>query len=293
MTGRLVVCATPIGNMDDASPRLKQTLADASVVFAEDTRRTGRLLERLGVEAEMRSFFLGNEQQRSIEIRSLLEEGKTIALVSDAGMPSVSDPGVAAVRAARSVGAVVSVVPGPSAVTSAIAVAGLGGDRFVFEGFLPRSGEDRERRIAVVAADDRPVVIFSATSRVVKDLSALAAQAGPERIVVVAREITKLHEEIWIGTLEEAVHHWTSEVEPRGEFTLVLEGKTEEPPDLSAALMLVEDRMSAGERLSNATRDVATETGVSRRGLYEAALESRAASRRSESGGIPNTHRDP
>ena len=293
MTGRLVVCATPIGNLDDVSPRLKQTLADASVVFAEDTRRTGKLLERLGVEAEMRSFFLGNEQKRSIEIRSLLEEGKTIALVSDAGMPAVSDPGVAAVRAARSVGAVVSVIPGPSAVTSAIAVAGLGGDRFVFEGFLPRSGEDRERRIALVAADERPVVLFSAPSRVVKDLSALAAMAGPDRIIVVAREITKLHEEIWTGTLEEAVHHWTSEVEPRGEFTLVLEGKAEEPPDLSVALMLVEDRMSEGERLSNAARDVAAETGVSRRALYEAALESRAASRRSESGGIPNTRRDP
>ena len=293
MTGRLVVCATPIGNLDDASPRLKQTLADASVVFAEDTRRTGKLLERLGVEAEMRSFFVGNEQERSIEIRSLLEEGRTIALVTDAGMPAVSDPGVAAVRATRSVGAVVSVVPGPSAVTAAIAVAGLGGDRFVFEGFLPRGGEDRERRIAVVAADERPVVLFSAPSRVVKDLSALAARAGPGRIVVVAREITKLHEEIWTGTLEEAVHHWTSDVEPRGEFTLVVEGKAEEPPDLAAALMLLEDRMSAGERLSNAARDVAAETGVSRRALYEAALESRAASRRSGSGGIPNTRRDP
>ncbi len=292
MSGRLVVCATPIGNLDDASPRLAETLRGASVVFAEDTRRTGKLLERLGVKAEMRSFFQGNEQQRSIEIRTLLEAGETIALVSDAGMPAVSDPGVAAVRAARSVGAVVSVVPGPSAVTSAIAVAGLGGDRFVFEGFLPRSGEDRDRRIATVVDDERPVVLFSAPSRVVKDLDELAAQAGPGRIVVVAREITKLHEEIWTGTLAEAVDHWSVDVEPRGEFTLVLEGKAEEPPDLAAALMLVEGRMAAGERLSNATRDVATETGVSRRALYEEALESRAASRRSESGGTPRTRHD-
>ncbi|MGB9357773.1 MAG: 16S rRNA (cytidine(1402)-2'-O)-methyltransferase [Acidimicrobiia bacterium] len=292
MSGRLVVCATPIGNLDDASPRLTETLRDASVVFAEDTRRTGKLLEHLGVKAEMRSFFQGNEQQRSIEIRTLLEAGETIALVSDAGMPVVSDPGVAAVRAARSVGAVVSVVPGPSAVTSAIAVAGLGGDRFVFEGFLPRSGEDRERRIETVACDERPVVLFSAPSRVVKDLGELAAHAGPERIVVIAREITKLHEEIWTGTLAEAVEHWTVDVEPRGEFTLVLDGKAEEPPDLTAALALVEDRMSAGERLSSAARDVATETGVSRRALYEAALESRAASRRSASGGIPHIRHD-
>ena len=292
MSGRLVVCATPIGNLDDASPRLTETLRDASVVFAEDTRRTGKLLERLGIKAEMRSFFQGNERQRSIEIRTLLEAGETIALVSDAGMPAVSDPGVAAVRAARSVGAVVSVVPGPSAVTSAIAVAGLGGDRFVFEGFLPRSGEDRARRLETVAADERPVVLFAAPSRVAKDLAQLAEAAGPERIVVVAREITKLHEEIWTGTLEEAVERWTVDVEPRGEFTLVLEGRAEDPPDLSAALALVHGRMTAGERLSNAARDVAGETGVSRRALYEAALEERAISRRRASGGTPSTHRD-
>ena len=292
MTGRLVVCATPIGNLGDASPRLTETLRGASVVFAEDTRRTGKLLEHLGVKAEMRSFFQGNEQQRSIEIRALLEAGETIALVSDAGMPAVSDPGVAAVRAARSVGAIVSVIPGPSAVTAAIAVAGLGGDRFVFEGFLPRSGEDRERRLDAVAVDERPVVLFSAPSRVAKDLAELAAIAGSERIVVVAREITKLHEEIWAGTLEEAVEHWTVDVEPRGEFTLVLEGRAEEPPDLSAALVLLEGRTAAGDRLSETARDVAAETGVSRRALYEAALESRAASRRSASADNPHTRRD-
>jgi 16S rRNA (cytidine1402-2'-O)-methyltransferase len=293
MTGRLVVCATPIGNLDDASPRLAETLGSATVVFAEDTRRTGRLLERLGVSVEMRSFFEGNEQQRSIEIGTLLEEGATVALVSDAGMPAVSDPGVAAVRAARSVGATVSVIPGPSAVTSAIAVAGFGGDRFVFEGFLPRGGEDRERRLKTIAADERPVVLFSAPSRVVKDLTQLAEAAGPDRIVVVAREITKLHEEIWTGTLEEAVERWTVDVSPRGEFTLVLEGRAKDPPDLSAALDLVEGRLAAGERLSNATRDVAAATGVSRRLLYEAALDARAASRRRESGGTSSTRRDP
>ena len=293
MTGRLVICATPIGNLDDASPRLRQTLADADVVFAEDTRRTGKLLERLGVEAVLRSFFLGNEQKRSIEIRSRLEQGETIALVSDAGLPAISDPGVAAVRAARSVGAVVSVVPGPSAVTAAVAVAGLGGDRFVFEGFLPRSGEDRQRRVAAAANDHRPVVLFSAPSRVVKDLTDLMSVAGLERIVVVAREVTKLHEEIWTGTLEDAVARWTNEVEPRGEFTLVVEPRAEVLPDLSVALITVEQRIADGERLSNAVRDVAAETGVSRRTLYELALESRAASRRSASGGSPRTPRVP
>ncbi|MEA2009183.1 MAG: 16S rRNA (cytidine(1402)-2'-O)-methyltransferase [Actinomycetota bacterium] len=293
MTGNLIICATPIGNLEDASPRLKHTLAAADVVFAEDTRRTGKLLERLGVTAQLRSFFLGNEGERTIEIRSRLERGETIALVSDAGMPAVSDPGVAAVRAARSVGASISVVPGPSAVTSAIAVAGLGGDRFVFEGFLPRSGEERGRRIESILQDDRPVVLFSATSRVAKDLADLAAAAGDDRSVVIAREITKLHEEIWAGTLVEAADRWTTEVEPRGEFTLVIEPCPESPPDLSSALAAVVERMAGGERLSNAVRDVAEESGVSRRVLYEAALADRAATRRSESGDTPHTRRDP
>jgi len=274
VTGSLIICATPIGNLEDASPRLQHTLAAADVVFAEDTRRTGKLLERLGVTAQLRSFFIGNEGERTVEIRSRLERGETIALVSDAGMPAVSDPGVAAVRAARSVGATISVVPGPSAVTSAIAVAGLGGDRFVFEGFLPRSGEERGRRIESVVHDERPVVLFSAPSRVTK-------------------EITKLHEEIWTGTLAEAVDRWTTEVEPRGEFTLVIEPRPEAPPDLPAALDAVVERMGDGERLSNAVKEVAEVTGVSRRVLYEAALAARAASRQSESGDTPRTRRDP
>ena len=291
MTGRLVICATPIGNLDDASPRLRQTLEEADVVFAEDTRRTGKLLERLGVDAELRSFFVGNEEKRSIEIRTRLDRGETIALVSDAGMPGISDPGVAAVRAARSVDATISVVPGPSAVTAAIAVAGLGGDRFVFEGFLPRSGEDRKHRIDIIANDERPVVLFSAPSRLVKDLTDIMSAAGEERIVVVTREVTKLHEEIWAGSFADAVARWTDETEPRGEFTVVIEPRAEEPPDLSEALVAVERRIENEERLSNAVRDVAAESGVSRRALYEAALASRAASRRSASGGSPHTPR--
>jgi 16S rRNA (cytidine1402-2'-O)-methyltransferase len=293
VTGSLIICATPIGNLEDASPRLQHTLAAADVVFAEDTRRTGKLLERLGVTAQLRSFFLGNEGERTVEIRSRLERGETIALVSDAGMPAVSDPGVAAVRAARSVGATVSVVPGPSAVTSAIAVAGLGGDRFVFEGFLPRSGEERGRRIESTAQDERPVVLFSAPSRVTKDLTDLATAAGGARTVVIAREITKLHEEIWMGTLAAAIDRWTNDVDPRGEFTLVIEPRPEIPPDLPAALVAVVERMGDGERLSNAVKDVAEETGVSRRVLYEAALAARASTRRSESGDTPHTRHDP
>lgn len=293
MNGRLVICATPIGNLDDVSPRLQATLASADVVFAEDTRRTGKLLERFGIDAELRSFFVGNEADRSVEMRSRLEQGETIALVSDAGMPAISDPGVAAVRAARSVDAEVSVIPGPSAVTSAVAVSGLGGDRFVFEGFLPRGGDDRRRRIDAIAAEDRPVVLFSAPGRVAADLADLAVVAGSERTIVVAREMTKLHEEIWSGTLDDAIRRWSEVVEPRGEFTLVLESRPIEPPDMPAALVAVEARIADGERLSNAVREVSADTGVSRRILYEAALNARAASRRTESGDMTDTPRGP
>ncbi len=293
MNGRLVICATPIGNLDDVSPRLQATLASADVVFAEDTRRTGKLLERFGIDAELRSFFVGNEADRSVEMRSRLEQGETIALVSDAGMPAISDPGVAAVRAARSVDAEVSVIPGPSAVTSAVAVSGLGGDRFVFEGFLPRGGDDRRRRIDAIAAEDRPVVLFSAPGRVAADLADLAVVAGSERTIVVAREMTKLHEEIWSGTLDDAIRRWSEVVEPRGEFTLVLESRPIEPPDMPAALVAVEARIADGERLSNAVREVSADTGVSRRILYEAALNARAASRRTENGDMTDTPRGP
>ena len=276
MKGTLIVCATPIGNLEDVSPRLRSTLEAADVVFAEDTRRTGKLMERLGIRAELRSFFVGNEQQRLGELRERLRRGETVALVSDAGMPAVSDPGVGAVRLANEVGATVSVVPGPSAVTSALAVAGLGGDRFVFEGFLPRGAGERVRRIEAIAADDRPTVVFSPPTRVAQDLRELADHVGAGRPVVVARELTKLHEEVWRGTLGDAAGHWADVVQPRGEFTLVIAPAAHEPPDMAGALASVDERVAAGVRLSEAVRQVAEATDVSRRILYEAALEAQA-----------------
>jgi len=272
--GTLFVCATPIGNLDDVSPRLRSTLEAADVVFAEDTRRTGKLLERFGIEAELRSFFVGNEQQRLGELRERLRRGETVALVSDAGMPSVSDPGVLAVRLAADVGATVSVVPGPSAVTSALAVSGLGGDRFVFEGFLPRGAGERDRRMAAIEGDDRPTVLFSPPTRIAQDLANLADHVGDDRTVVVAREMTKLHEEVWRGTLRDAANHWSA-VQPRGEFTVVIAPAVERPPDMAAALSAVEDLVTGGERLSAAVRQVAEAQGISRRMLYEASLEAR------------------
>lgn len=275
MKGTLIVAATPIGNLDDVSPRLRSTLESADVIYAEDTRRTGKLLERFGISAELRSFFVGNEQQRLGELRERLRRGETVALVSDAGMPSVSDPGVLAVRLAADVGADVTVVPGPSAVTSALAVSGLGGDRFVFEGFLPRGAGARERRMTAIAVDDRPTVLFSPPTRVARDLADLADHVGDDRPVVVARELTKLHEEVWRGTLRDAANHWTHAVQPRGEFTLVVAPATERPPDMAAALAGVDELVTGGVPLSTAVREVAEVQGVSRRVLYEAALEAR------------------
>lgn len=277
MKGTLIVCATPIGNLDDVSPRLRTTLDAADIVFAEDTRRTGRLLQRIDVEAELRSFFVGNEQQRLGELRERLRRGETVALVSDAGMPVVSDPGYAAVQIAVDLGATVTAVPGPSAVTTALALSGLGGDRFVFEGFLPRNRTERERRMAAIAGDDRPTVLFSPPTRVADDLADLAEQLGGDRSVVVGRELTKLHEEVWRGTLRDGAARWSTAVQPRGEFTLVIAPGAPAPPDLGLALAAVDERIAAGERLSTAVRDTAEEMGISRRVLYEAALEGRNA----------------
>ncbi|HHC08149.1 MAG TPA: 16S rRNA (cytidine(1402)-2'-O)-methyltransferase [Actinobacteria bacterium] len=278
MPGTLVLCSTPIGNLGDVSHRLVETLSAADVIYAEDTRRTNTLLARIGVDTPARSYFVGNERARSVELAHRLGRGETVAFVTDAGTPAVSDPGVSAIRAAVEVGAEITVVPGPSAVTAALAVSGFDADRFVFEGFLPRRGRRRRERLERIAEETRTVVLFAAPHRIAADLADLADLAG-ERELVVARELTKRHEEVWRGTVAEAARHWGAEVEPRGEFTLVLAGAERRRGDLGVALDLVFDEIAEGARLSDAVRDVAEEVGVSRRLLYEAALERRSAER--------------
>lgn len=268
MVGRLVVCATPIGNLGDISERLTRTLREADVVYAEDTRRTGVLLSHIGAAPEVRSFFLGNEGVRSREIEDRIARGETVALVTDAGTPALADPGVLAVRAARSAGGTVSVIPGPSAVTAALAVSGFGGDRFVFEGFLPRKGADRSRRLALIAIEDRPVVWFSSPRRVVADLEDLAAHAGDRRQICAARELTKQFEEVWWGSVREAVVKWT-ETEPRGEFTLILEPGAPETPTLEDAVGRARLLVETGATRSEAAREVAHATGLARRSIYD------------------------
>jgi 16S rRNA (cytidine1402-2'-O)-methyltransferase len=266
----LILCGTPIGNLDDAAPRLAETLGHCNVVFAEDTRRTRVLFDRLGVDVPLRSYFAGNEQQRSAELARRLEAGETVGLVTDAGMPSISDPGLSAVETARSVGAGITVVPGPSAVTAALAVSGLPSDRFVFEGFLPRSGRDRQERIEEISSETRTVVFFASPRRVGADLADLAESAGGDRTVCVARELTKLHEEVWWGTLDEAAETFGDD--QRGEFTVVLKGTHPQRPDMQAAIDAVIALVREGEPRSSAVRIVAEQSGVSRRSLYEATL---------------------
>jgi len=271
VSGRLIVCATPIGNLGDAAPRLGEALESADVVFAEDTRRTGTLLRHFAVRRPLRSFFVGNEEERSRELTQRLESGETVVLVSDAGTPGVSDPGVAAVRAARAAGAVIEVIPGPSAVTAALAVSGFSADRFVFEGFLPRRGSIRQSAVAGLVGEQRTIVFFAATSRIGRDLTDLAEALGAHRLAMVGRELTKMHEELTWSTLGEAAERWSTEP-GRGEYTIVIEGAPPPVPSLDAALDDVREAHAAGVALSTAVRESALRHGVSRRALYERAI---------------------
>ncbi len=274
MPGRLTICATPIGNLSDVSTRLEATLRDADLILAEDTRRTATLLHHLGITTPTRSFFAGNERKRLEDLATLLTDGADVALVSDAGMPGISDPGASAVEVAVSVGAVVTAVPGPSAVTMALAVSGFDADRFVFAGFLPRKGRVRKEELASIGAESRTVVLFAAPSRVDDDLADLAAACGDERRVVVARELTKLYEELWRGTLPEAVEEFSSPDRRRGEFTIVVSGASSPPPSIEEAVEAALGMIADGMSRSDAIRDAASMFGVSKRVVYGRVLGS-------------------
>lgn len=270
----LLLAATPIGNLGDASPRLREALADAAVIAAEDTRRTSQLMRLLGVEtrAELVALHDHNERERAA---ALVERAASelVVLVSDAGMPTVSDPGFRAVQLAAERGVEVSAIPGPSAVLAALAVSGLPTDRFAFEGFLPRKAGERSRALSALAAERRTLVFFEAPSRIADTLAALAESFGGERRAAVCRELTKLHEEVRRGGLAELAEWAASGV--RGEIVVVVEGAPESTVSPEAALAEVGRRVAGGERLKDAARAVAEATGLSSRELYAAALAAR------------------
>lgn len=266
--GRLLVCATPIGNLGDVSDRLREVLQTADMVYAEDTRRTATLLRHVGASPPVRSMFVGNEKKRTADLLDALDQGLMVALVTDAGMPTVSDPGSDVVRLAREAGHQVTVVPGPSAVVASVALAGFGGDRFVFEGFLPRKGKERSTRLDRIGDEDRPVVLFVSPHRLVADLEAIAGATGPEREIVITREMTKLHEEVWSGSVGEAIEEW-SDREVKGELTVVVAPGLSEPPSLDSAVEEARGLVESGASPSEAARRVAAAAGVSRREIYQ------------------------
>jgi 16S rRNA (cytidine1402-2'-O)-methyltransferase len=272
--GRLILCATPIGNLGDAPPRLANALAEADVIFAEDTRRSGVLLKHLGVKGRLRSYHAGNEKSQAQVLEGLLNGGATVVLITDAGTPAISDPGMTAVAAARRATSAVSLVPGPSAATAALAVSGLPSDRFVFEGFLPRKGRARRDRLNNLVTDLRTAVFFVAPHHFLEDLTDFNKVLG-DRKICVARELTKSFEEVWWGTLTEAIAEWAAR-EPQGEFTVVVAGGTSGPVDIDTAVADVKASMEGGTPMTQAVKEVAAVTGVARRKLYEAVLKERS-----------------
>ncbi|WP_373870655.1 16S rRNA (cytidine(1402)-2'-O)-methyltransferase [Micromonospora sediminimaris] len=271
-TGRLILLGAPLGNPADASTRLRDTLAAVDVVAAEDTRRLNRLARDLDVTIPGRivSYFEGNEERRTPELVEVLTEGYVVALVTDGGMPSVSDPGYRLVRAALDAGVPVTAAPGPSAVTTALALSGLPSDRFCFEGFLPRAPGARRARLRALAAEERTLVLFEAPHRIAAALTDLADTFGADRPAAVCRELTKTYEEVLRRPLGELAR-WAADGDPRGEITLVVAGAPAVPgvrPDDDALRAAVAEREAAGRSRRDAITDVAAEYGLRRRDVY-------------------------
>ena len=276
MNGVLVLAATPIGQVGDAPPRLAEELAGADVIAAEDTRRLRRLLTELGVEPTGRtvSYFEGNEASRTGGLVESLLAGARVVLVTDAGMPSVSDPGYRLVAAAVEAGIRVTAVPGPSAVLTALAVSGLPVDRFCFEGFLPRKQGERARRLADLAEEPRTMVFFEAPHRTEAALAAMAEELGADRAAAVCRELTKTHEEVVRGGLADLAGWASGGV--RGEVTIVVSGAVRDttvpsdPAELAALVAgLVEAEEATGTPRKEAIREVARRLGLPKREVYD------------------------
>ena len=276
--GRLVLAATPIGDPRDATPRLVELLSTADVVAAEDTRRLRRLLAALGITPSGRvvSYHEHNEVARSADLVAAALAGSVVAVVTDAGMPSVSDPGLRVVRAAVDAGVPVSAAPGASAVLTALALSGLATDRFCFEGFPPRKPGERARAVRALAAEPRTLIFFEAPHRLAATLADLAEAFGADRPAAVCRELTKTYEEVRRASLGELAA-WAAAAEVLGEITLVVAGRPAPtgPPDADAVARLVarvRARTDGGERLKTVVAELAEEAGVPKRLLYEAAV---------------------
>lgn len=272
MTGRLVLVATPIGNLGDLPPRAIEHLAAAELICCEDTRRTGRLLAHAGVAGKRLAVANEHtEQARVAEVLAVLGDGRDVALVTDAGTPGISDPGERLVRAVLAAGFEVTAVPGPAAFVTALVASGLPTGRFVFEGFLPRSGAPRRERLAAVAAEPRTVVLYEAPHRIGRTLADLRAACGDERPAAVARELTKLYETILRGTLG-SIDVGT----PRGEYVVVLgPAPAAEAVDDETVSRALDAALDRGLSTRDAAAEVASALGIARREAYALAVDRR------------------
>jgi 16S rRNA (cytidine1402-2'-O)-methyltransferase len=275
-SGALVLVATPIGNLGDMSQRAIDALKEAEIICCEDTRHSGKLLSHFGVSGK--KLIVINEHTEydaREEIVGLVASGKSVALITDAGTPGISDPGERLVVAVVNAGLKVSAIPGPSALTMALVTSGLPTSRFVFEGFLPRSGAERTERLAMATTESRTTVYYEAPHRLIKTLSDLTTACGAVRRVVIARELTKLHEEIWRGILQDANMHF-SETEPRGEFVIILEpAKPPAPPTNEELLEAIRAEIAKGVSRKDSAARVSARFGIAKRTVYELALQLR------------------
>jgi 16S rRNA (cytidine1402-2'-O)-methyltransferase len=274
ITGKtLYLVGTPIGNLGDMTMRGIQTLTDVDIIAAEDTRHTGKLLHHFQIKTPQISYHEHNEQQRIPEAIELLQSGKSIALVTDAGMPGISDPGYNLVCACVAAGIRVVPIPGVTAVITAVSAAGLPTDRFVFEGFLPAKGQERRDRLESVRGESRTLVYYESPHRLRQTLADFAATFGRGRQIVLARELTKLHEEFWRGEIGGAIEYYT-EIEPQGEYAIVLAGAAVSQVTLSdeAISNALIELMQQGISRSQASRQLADEISQSRRYIYQLAL---------------------
>ena len=271
--GTLYVVGTPIGNLEDMTFRAVRILQSVDAIAAEDTRHTGKLLEHFQIKTPQVSYHEHNRNERLPELLSQLSGGKSIALVTDAGIPGISDPGYELVKACVEGGIQVVPIPGANAAITALSAAGLPTERFAFEGFLPASGKDRKMRLESLQAESRTLIFYEAPHRIRATLQDLAECLGNERGIALARELTKMHEEFWRGTLEQAIAYYTQH-EPKGEFTLILSGAELEMPVLSEEALKEELQkiMDEGVSRSQASRQLAQLTKLPRRQLYQLAL---------------------
>ncbi|MEL6488900.1 MAG: 16S rRNA (cytidine(1402)-2'-O)-methyltransferase [Cyanobacteria bacterium J06621_3] len=270
----LYLVGTPIGNLEDITFRALRVLKQVDAIAAEDTRHTGKLLHHFQIETPQVSYHDHNTQQRIPQLIKRLEEGEAIALVTDAGMPGISDPGYELVCACVKANIAVVPIPGPSAVVAAVAAAGLPCDRFTFEGFLPTKGKSRKARIEALKSEARTAVFYESPHRILKTLSEMKAVLGPDRKVVIARELTKRYEEFWRGTIGEAIAHYKN-TPPKGEFTLLVAPAAEDKISLSTEDILTElkNLMAQGQSRTEASRNLAKRSSQSKREIYQISLE--------------------